>query len=93
MKSTRGDLLIKTSKMLTLDLKDRASRQDWQFADTLNAKDFEGHLLDRGENGKRVYSPLPLRQKNFQNLPNSLKFSEIEVPTELQSLNIIDADR
>lgn len=29
---------------LTADLKDRPSRQDWQFADTLNAKDFEGQI-------------------------------------------------
>jgi hypothetical protein len=29
---------------LTADLKDRPSRQDWQFADTLNAKDFESQI-------------------------------------------------
>ena len=29
---------------LTSDLKDSASRQDWQFADTLNAKDFESQI-------------------------------------------------
>jgi hypothetical protein len=29
---------------LTADLKDRPSRQDWQFADTLSAKDFETQI-------------------------------------------------
>lgn len=29
---------------LTADLKDRPVRQDWQFADTLNAKDFEAQI-------------------------------------------------
>jgi Type IV secretion-system coupling protein DNA-binding domain len=29
---------------MTSDLKDRPSRQDWQFADTLNAKDFEAQI-------------------------------------------------
>lgn len=29
---------------LTSDLKDKPSRQDWQFADTLNAKDFEAQI-------------------------------------------------
>jgi hypothetical protein len=29
---------------LTSDLKDRPSRQDWAFADTLNAKDFEAQI-------------------------------------------------
>jgi hypothetical protein len=31
-------------RAITADLKDRASRQDWQFADTLNAKDFEAQI-------------------------------------------------
>jgi Type IV secretion-system coupling protein DNA-binding domain/TraM recognition site of TraD and TraG len=29
---------------MTSDLKDKPSRQDWQFADTLNAKDFEAQI-------------------------------------------------
>jgi hypothetical protein len=29
---------------MTSDLEDRPSRQDWQFADTLNAKDFEAQI-------------------------------------------------
>jgi Helicase HerA, central domain len=29
---------------MTADLKDRPSRQDWAFADTLNAKDFEAQI-------------------------------------------------
>src|ERR1043165_7763091 len=29
---------------LTSDLKDKPSRQDWQFADTLNARDFESQI-------------------------------------------------
>jgi len=29
---------------MTADLKDRPSRQDWQFADTLSAKDFEAQI-------------------------------------------------
>lgn len=29
---------------LTSDLKDKPSRQDWQFADTLNARDFEAQI-------------------------------------------------
>jgi hypothetical protein len=31
-------------RAMTADLKDRPSRQDWQFADTLNAKDFEAQI-------------------------------------------------
>lgn len=30
--------------MLTADLEDKPSRQDWQFADTLSAKDFEAQI-------------------------------------------------
>jgi hypothetical protein len=33
-----------TRYAMTADLKDRPSRQDWQFADTLNAKDFEAQI-------------------------------------------------
>jgi type IV secretory pathway TraG/TraD family ATPase VirD4 len=31
-------------RAMTADLKDKPSRQDWQFADTLNAKDFEAQI-------------------------------------------------
>jgi len=31
-------------RAMTADLKDRPSRQDWQFADTLSAKDFEAQI-------------------------------------------------
>jgi hypothetical protein len=33
-----------TRYAMTSDLKDRPSRQDWMFADTLNAKDFEAQI-------------------------------------------------
>jgi Type IV secretion-system coupling protein DNA-binding domain len=33
-----------TRYAMTADLKDKPSRQDWQFADTLNAKDFEAQI-------------------------------------------------
>ena len=36
---------------MTADLKDKPSRQDWMFADTLNAKDFEAQI---GSTGNRL---------------------------------------
>lgn len=49
-----------TRYAMTADLKDKPTRQDWQFADTLNAKDFETQIgstvMDPDEIKHELYS-------------------------------------